>query len=181
MRGIYPYDKQEIIIDVPKDVFLAEFAKQVNLSLIDKFPPIFWHLWKSGTHRFAGEIVSEEWKIFLISNYKNSFKPQICMKAFPEGEKTRIIFEFKVHIAAKIFMSFFHSICLFAFIYEICNHSDAEVYFTPVGLFLGSFLFLYMGFYMSLDHSAEALNEVLTKIQNDYEKPESASELKLLD
>lgn len=168
MKGIYPYDRQEILAEIPRDVFLAEFKKQVHCSPYVNYLVPYWLSGKAGTFRFAGEANTETWKIMLVTNYRNSFKPLIYMKVIDEGENTRIIFEFKVHLVVKIFMLFFQSISLLMILFTIINHPEIEDFYFPVGLFLGSFLILYMGFYMSLDHSADALNVVISGILNDY-------------
>ena len=98
MKGLFPSDKQEIILDVPYKDFITEFKKQVQLT-------VYYPLFKNErSSRFFGTITPEVWKIMLKTNYRNSFKPVIYMSAFPEGNMTRVNLEFRVHIAVRIFM-----------------------------------------------------------------------------
>ena len=158
MKGLFPSDKQEIILDVPTREFIAEFKKQVQVS---SYFPI---LKDKKSSRFYGTTAADIWKIRLKTNYKNSFKPLIYMRILPEGNMTRVFLEFKLPLAVRIFLSVYLIIPVSMILYNILNHSAVEEYYPPVGLIAFSLILAKAGFYMSLDHTAEALNSITNQI-----------------
>lgn len=159
MKGIFPYDKQELILEIPKKALLNELQKNIQLS---SYIPIFKD---EKSTRFFGTTMSSTWKISLKTNNKNSFKPIMYLKLIEEGEnRTRMILEFKLHIVLRVFMLIFMLIPISIIINNMLEGKDIEEYYFPVSFIGALFILSYAGFYMSLDHSAEALNEILRKI-----------------
>lgn len=158
MKGQFPVDNQEIVVNVPYQDFINEFKKHVQLT---GYIPLFKDKKSS---RFFGTITPEVWKIILKTNYRNSFKPVIYMRVFPEGKMTRVKFEFKVHIAVRIFLVVILIIPLFMILHNILSQGAVEAYYFPVGIIAASMILANLGFYMSLDHTAEALNTITGQI-----------------
>ena len=159
MKGIFPYDKQEIVFEIPRKDLLNELRKNVQLT---GYIPL---LKDNKSTQFYGSTMSPTWKISLKTNYRNSFKPVIYLKLLEEGEnKTRMILEFKLHIAIRIFMAIFLLIAISFLIYNLFKNREIEAYYEPVGFIAIVFIMSNLGFYLTLEHSAEALNRILGEI-----------------
>ncbi len=159
MKGIFPYDKQEVIIKIPKNDLLNELKKNVQLTGYIPFVKD-----KKST-KFYGTTMSSTWKISLKTNYRNSFKPVVYLKLLEEGEKkTRMIMEFKLHIAIRIIMVIALLIASTIMINNLLEGKNLEEYYWPAGFIGILLLFSNFGFYMSLDHSTQALDRILRKI-----------------
>lgn len=86
------------------------------------------------------------------------------MRVLPEGNMTRVFLEFKIPLAVRIFLSVFLIIPVSLIVTNILNRSAVEEYYFPVGIIGASIIMANAGFYMSLDHTAEALNSITGQI-----------------
>lgn len=163
MNILFPYDKQEILIDAPKDRVTAELKQRVEVSdihlLFDS-----WLFQKEKSKPFYGTSESEVWKIKVKTDYYNSFKPIVYVKLVAEGDMTRMILEFKLPLIAKIFAVIFLIFATIMLIVNILNHHTMDAYYLPIGIIAFIFIFSRIAFYMSLDHTAEAINHAIRDI-----------------
>lgn len=72
--------------------------------------------------------------------------------------------EFKLPVAVRIFLCVYLIISVSMILYNILNHSAVEAYYSPVRIIAFSIILVNAGFYMSLDHTAEALNSITNQI-----------------
>lgn len=163
MNMLFPYDKQEILIDAPKDKVTAELKQSVEVSDINLLPGS-WLFQKEKSKSFYGTSESEVWEIKVKTDYYNSFKPIVYLKLVPKGDKTRMILEFKLPLIAKIFAVLFFIFATIMLIVNVLNHNTMDAYYVPIGIIAFIIFFSRIAFYMSLDHTAEAINHMIRDI-----------------
>lgn len=159
MKSLLPYDKQELMINIPQEEFLNEFKTHIQVT------EYIYLLKDSKSKQFFGEI-SEDVLIFrLKTEYGNPLlKPVTYLKSYPKGDKTRIILEFKLRSGVKPVMFVFLLILLGFTIFSLAKQMPVETILIPLGLLAFSLLFVYIAFYMSLDHTIEAINKIIRQI-----------------
>lgn len=163
MNILFPYDKQEILIDAPIDKVTAELKQRVEVSdihlLLDS-----WLSQKEKSKPFYGTSESEVWRIKVKTDYYNSFKPIVYLQLVAEGDKTRMILEFKLPLIAKIFAVLFLIFATIMLIVNVLNHHTMDAYYFPIGIIAFIILFSRIAFYMSFDHATEAINHFIRDV-----------------
>jgi hypothetical protein len=158
MKGIFPYDKQEILIRIPKKDLLDELRKDIQLTC---YIPFFKN--KKQT-TFYGYADKDTWIVILKTDYRNSFKPIVYMKLLSEENNTRMILEFKLHILAKIVLSLFLIIPMVVIVFNVISHVSVDGYYFPLIFICFTLIISNFGFYMTLGHTAQALNKTIRAI-----------------
>lgn len=159
MIRIFPYDKQEIIIDIPKKDLTVELKKNIQLTGYIPF------IKNKKSKRLYGTINSTTWKIKLKTTYRNSFKPVIYLKLVEVGENsTKMILEYKLHIVVRIFMIIFLIFPISIIVNNIMDSKDFEDYYFPIGIISALMIISNWGFLMSSGHAELTINKILNKI-----------------
>lgn len=158
MRGIFPYDRQEMILDFPKHK-LQEGLKN-NIQLTGYFPGIK----NDKNSKFYGHYTSKTWRIILKSNTRNTSKPVVYLTMLEEGNKTRVIFEFKLNRYSRIFSIFWLSIQIIWIVVNIINKEPIDSFLIPFGFIIFLFIILYGGFYAQLERTMKTIENTIEKI-----------------
>jgi hypothetical protein len=158
MKSLLPYDKQELLINIPQDEFLNALKTHIQVTE-------YLYLFKdSKSKQFFGEIRNDVFIFRLKTEYWNFLKPFTYLKSYPKGDKTRIILEFKLHAAVKPVMFVLLTILSAITIFSIADQMPVETVMIPIGFVAFSLLIINIAFYMSLDHTVEAINKIIRQI-----------------
>ena len=159
MKSLLPYDKQELLINIPHEEFLNEFKNHIQVE------EYIFYLKDSKSKQFFGEIKDDVFIFRLKTEYGNVIlKPVTYLKSYPKGNKTRIILEFKLHPVFKPLMFVFLTILSGIIIFNLAKQMPLETLLIPLGLLAFSLLTVNIAFYMSLDHTIEAINKIIRQI-----------------
>jgi len=159
MKGIFPYERQEITIDIRKMELITELKKEIQLT---GYIPI---IKDKKLKQFYGNTSSSTWKIVLKTNYINTLKPVVYLTMIEEQNKTRIIIEFKTSLIMRVFAILFWSLSLMILVGNVISTKDQESYYFPVGFIIIVFIMLYMGFFLTLEKIMQTLEKILEKIK----------------
>ena len=159
MKSLLPYDRQELLINIPQDEFLNAFKNHIQVT------EYIYYLKDTKSKHFFGEIRDDVFIFRLKTEYLNPLlKPVTYLKSYPKGDKTRIILEFKLHSGVKPVLFVFLLILLGITIFSLAKQMPVETVLIPLGLLAFSILFVNILFYMSLDHTIEAINKIIRQI-----------------
>ena len=159
MINIFPYDRQETVVDIPKETLIKELQNYIQ---IEGYIPIISN---NKLKPFHGTSSLKTWRIILKTNDQNSFRPIVFLTMIEEGIKTRLVFEFKIHLVVRIFLIIFWTISVLIIAGNTIYHGNKELYLIPIGIIIFSFILSYMGFFVTLEKTMNALEKIFEEIK----------------
>lgn len=160
MIRLFPFERHRVSIDLPRQIIIDELMKYIQLRPYS----IFFKNEKSKP--FHGSIVNGAFTLGLKINYMNSFKPEVKMTINERQGQSEMIFEFRVLLIVRVFVVLFSIFTVLLIVLStnfFSSFDEGEL--IPLGIIAFSFVFMYMGFYMTYEITVDEINRILNKIR----------------
>lgn len=168
--SFFPHEIQNIKLRIPKDILINELSKHIDIGASSQI----W--FKKNSKSFAGRKSGEGFEISLRTTYRNHFKPKITISFFEFDHYTEIEIEYKVELFVKVIVIIF-MVLIILFQLLVIPHNIQDFIdnfslenFIPLSMILVIWIFVKMGFYMSMGHSEEILSRIFILTKKKHSK-----------
>jgi hypothetical protein len=150
-----PYQRLTIMTDLPKEEVLSRFRNRVGQTKRENFVRVDKNI-------FTGRLLEERFKLNLITDYRNSFAPEITGTIIEANGKTELSVTLKSNWFVIVFTALIIIIGLAMLITEIINYK----YTGDIDwMFLAFFIILpygvtWFGFNLDADKSIDGLIKI---------------------